>query len=163
MHASPEFHLVSHWRVEGTPDEVAAVLTRPEDFPRWWGDVYLAVREIAPGDASGIGRAVEVRSKGWLPYRLTWRGRLLSARMPETWEVAAEGDLVGRGVWTLKPDGRFTNVTYDWRVIADRPLFRLLAPMFKWLMVSNHQWAMAKGEAGLKRELARRYQRTLTT
>ena len=45
-------------------------------------------------------------------------------------------------------DGHWALITYDWQVTTDRLLFRLLAPAFRRLMLSNHNWAMAKGEAG---------------
>jgi hypothetical protein len=149
------FRLVSHWRVPGTPDAVAAILTRPEDFPRWWGDVYLAVTPLRPGDDQGIGKTVAIHSKGWLPYRLHWQATLTDSQMPDSWSIEAKGDLTGRGTWTLQSSGPDTLVTYDWRVTSDRLLFRLLGPLLKGLMVSNHTWAMARGEAGLRAELRR--------
>jgi len=91
-----------------------------------------------------------------LPYRLNWQGTLVENRMPVSWTVEAKGDLVGRGVWTLTQMGDDAEITYDWSVSSDRLLFRLLAPFFRWLMISNHKWAMAKGEVGLQAELARR-------
>ena len=108
---------------------------------------------MAPGDAKGIGRTVQVLSKGWLPYRLAWQGKLLSADLPRSWTIAATGDLVGQGTWTLTPEGTGTRVDYDWQVRSDRLLFRLMFPLLRRLMVSNHTWAMARGEAGLQWEL----------
>ena len=147
------FHSVTRWRLSGPPDRIAALLTHPEDFPRWWGDVYLACHTVAKGDARGIGRTVQVLSKGWLPYRLTWQGKLLSADLPHSWTIEATGDLIGQGLWTLTPDDAGTLVTHDWQVRSDRLLFRLLFPALRWLMISNHNWAMERGEAGLRWEL----------
>ena len=153
---SNEFHLPTRWRVQGTPDEVAAVLRDPERFPDWWSEVYLDVRVLDQGDAEGVGARIAIYSKGWLPYRLNWEARVLRADFPRSWEIGATGDLTGRGVWTLTRDGDHTIADYDWRVTADRPLFRALAPLLAPLMASNHRWAMRKGEAGLSRELPRR-------
>ena len=91
-----------------------------------------------------------------MPYRLNWQGTLVDNRMPTSWTVEATGDLVGRGIWTLTQTGDAAEVFYDWSVTSDRLLFRLLAPLFRRLMISNHKWAMAKGEVGLRAELARR-------
>jgi hypothetical protein len=48
------------------------------------------------------------------------------------------------------------DVSYDWRIRADKPLLRwlsfLLKPVFRW----NHHWAMARGEESLRAELVRR-------
>jgi len=154
------FRIPTLWRVRGRIEDAASVLSEPEQFPRWWGDVYLAVRTIQSGDASGIGQTVSVYSKGWLPYRLIWQGTLVESHMPTSWTVEATGDLVGRGVWTLTQKGDVAEIAYDWSVRSDRTLFRVLAPLFRWLMISNHVWAMAKGEAGLQAELIRREQAT---
>ena len=150
------FRIPTTWRVRGRIEDVAKVLSEPEEFPRWWGDVYLSVKTLKAGDANGIGQTVAVYSKGWLPYRLNWQGTLVENRMPTSWTVEATGDLVGRGIWTLTQRGDAAEVFYDWSVSSDRLLFRLLAPLFRQLMISNHRWAMAKGEAGLQAELARR-------
>ncbi len=150
------FHLVSVWRLEASPAEVADVLTDPEAFPRWWPEVYLGITLLERGDDRGIGQRVAVHSKGFLPYHLHWKARLEEADLPRRWRISAEGDLAGEGEWRLEEVPEGTRVTYDWRVTADRPLFRLLSPLFGWLLAANHRWAMAKGEAGLGRELARR-------
>lgn len=149
-------HPKSHCRLDGTIVEIADVLSRPEEFPNWWGDVYLSVKIVAYGNARGIGKTVAVRSKGWLPYPVRWQRKLVASNAPHDWRVQATGDLNGEGQWTLTQNGPVAEVSYDWRVTTDRLLFRLLAPVLRRFMVSNHAWAMAKAEAGLRVELARR-------
>jgi hypothetical protein len=156
MFPAVSFRIPTVWRVRGRIEDVADILSKPEEFPRWWGEVYLSVTTTEPGDAQGIGQTVAVHSKGWLPYRLNWQGTLVESHMPTGWTVEATGDLVGRGVWTLSQHGDTAEIDYDWSVRSDRLLFRVLAPMLRWLMVSNHRWAMAKGERGLQAELVRR-------
>ncbi|MGB8815544.1 MAG: SRPBCC family protein [Paracoccaceae bacterium] len=151
-----EFHIVTRWRIEALADEVAAILTDAQSLPDWWGEVYLAVQIADPGDANGVGRKVSVRSKGRLPYQINWVARLVAADLPHGWEVEATGDLQGRGVWRLTQNGPITEAVYDWRVKAERPLFRLLSPVLGPLFAWNHRWAMARGEAGLRREVIRR-------
>ena len=153
---SNAFHLPTVWHLPGTPEAVAAVLRDAESFPRWWGRVYLGVKVLSAGDAQGVGARVAIHSKGWLPYHLHWVAEVTEADFPRAWRVAATGDLTGSGRWTLTPEPGGTRVQYDWRVTADRPLFRALAPVFAPVMASNHRWAMRQGEAGIRRELARR-------
>src|SRR6185503_7778096 len=62
----------------------------------------------------------------------------------------------GRGVWTIEQDGRFVNVTYDWRVRAGKALLRRLSFILKPMFEANHRWAMAQGQTSLELELARR-------
>lgn len=148
--------LSSHWVIRGRIEDVAEILSDPERFPDWWGDVYLAIEITVPGDADGIGRTVDVHSKGWLPYTLRWTGRLVETDPPHRSVIEATGDLNGRGVWTLRQDGEFANVIYDWTVVVEKPWMRRLAPILRPIFAWNHRWAMAKGETGLARELARR-------
>ena len=48
------------------------------------------------------------------------------------------------------------NITYDWRIRAEKPLLRYLSFLLKPVFSANHRWAMARGEESLKAELARR-------
>jgi hypothetical protein len=153
---SNEFRIITRWTAEGSLSEVAAILRDAERFTDWWGDVYLGIRVLDRGDANGVGGRVAIHSKGWLPYRLNWVGTLTEANFPHSWVIEAAGDLTGRGVWTLTQNGQQALVVYDWRVTADRPLFRVLAPVFGPILAWNHRWAMQKGEEGLRRELIRR-------
>jgi hypothetical protein len=150
-----EYHFITTWRVEGTVEEVSAILGDPLGLVRWWPSVYLDVREIEPGGADGTGRIVELLTKGRLPYRLRWRFRVTESRRPHGFSLEAWGDFVGRGVWTFAQDGAFTNITYDWKILAEKPLLRrlsfLMKPLFSW----NHRWAMARGEESLRAELIR--------
>jgi len=59
-------------------------------------------------------------------------------------------------VWTLVQEGGDVLATYDWRVRAAKPWLRRLSPVLRPVFAWNHRWAMAKGEAGLRRDLARR-------
>ena len=70
--------------------------------------------------------------------------------------LEAWGDLTGRGEWTFSKDGEFVDITYDWRIRAEKPLLRLLSPLLKPVLRSNHTWTMRRGEESLKLELVRR-------
>ena len=151
-----EYHFVTHWRVEGTVEEVSDVLGNAADLTRWWPSVYLAVREIEPGGADGVGRVVELHTKGWLPYTLHWSFRVTESRRPHGFSIEAWGDFDGRGVWTFEQDGGWVNITYDWRIRAEKPLLRYFSLLLKPIFSANHRWAMARGEESLRAELGRR-------
>jgi uncharacterized protein YndB with AHSA1/START domain len=154
--AANDYHFITHWRVPGRIEDVAAILGDPLDLPRWWPSVYLDVRELAPGDAEGRGRVVDLHTKGWLPYTLRWRFQVTELDPPRRIALEASGDFVGRGVWTLEQDGETADVIYDWRLRAEKPLLRRLSFLLKPLFAANHRWAMAQGERSLRLELARR-------
>lgn len=154
--ASNDYHFVSHWRVEGTCGEVADILGDPLLLSRWWPSVYLDVRELRPPDAKGLGRRVALHTKGWLPYTQQWEMEVVEHRYPSGLTIMARGDFDGRGVWTFEQDGRFVNITFDWRLRAGKPLLRNLSFMMKPVFEANHRWSMEQGEESLKLELERR-------
>jgi hypothetical protein len=154
--AANDYHFITHWRLRGTREEIAAILSDAADLPRWWPSVYLDARVLAPGDEQGIGKYVELHTKGWLPYTLRWRFRVTKANPPKGFEIAAEGDFVGRGIWTFAPDDEYVHVIYDWMIRADKPVLRYFSWIMKPIFAANHRWAMARGEESLKLELARR-------
>jgi hypothetical protein len=151
-----EYHVVTRWRVEGTCGEVADVIGAPLELTRWWPAVYQEVTEIEPPDEQGLGGRVRLVTTGWLPYTLTWECVVTGSRYPNGLTLDVSGDFVGRGVWTFEQDGAFVNVTFDWRVAAEKPLLRRWSAALKPVFEANHRWAMEQGEESLKLELARR-------
>jgi hypothetical protein len=151
-----DYHFVTHWRVEGTTEQVSDVLGNAVDLTRWWPSVYLKVTEIEPGGPDGMGRVVELLTRGRLPYTLHWFFRVTEAWRPHGFSIEAWGDFEGSGVWTFAQDGRFVDITYDWRIRAEKPLLRHLSFVLKPIFSANHRWAMARGEESLRAELGRR-------
>ena len=150
------YEIVSAWRVPGPIDRAYDVLSDSQALPRWWPQAYYRVREIAAGDEAGIGRVLDITTKGALPYRLTWRLEILEAERPRLIRLKASGELVGFGEWRLvEPDGE-VKLTYTWRVRAEHPILRRLEFPLKPIFALNHNWVMRKGEEGIRRELARR-------
>jgi hypothetical protein len=150
------YHFVTRWRVAGTCGEIADVLGDPLSLPRWWPSVYLTVDELAPPGPDGTGRRVRLLTKGWLPYTLRWDLVVVESHYPTGTTIEASGDLRGRGVWTFNQNGAFVDITYDWRVEAEKPLLRTFSGLLRPLFEANHRWAMAQGEESLRLELARR-------
>ncbi len=153
---SNDYHFVSRWQVESTCAEVSDVLGEPLDLPRWWPSVYLKVDEVRPSDARGLGRSVRLKTKGWLPYTLNWESTVIETRRPFGYTIEARGDFVGRGVWTFTQRGPIVDITYDWRISANKPLLQRLSFLLKPVFEANHRWAMTQGETSLRLELARR-------
>ncbi|MCC5986111.1 MAG: hypothetical protein JJT95_00420 [Pararhodobacter sp.] len=151
-----EYHIVTRWRVPGTVEEAAEILADATDLPRWWPSVYIAAEELRPGDDNGIGREIALYTKGWLPYTLRWQFRVSESDYPHGFALESWGDLVGRGEWSLKQDGGCVDITYDWRLRAEKPLLRWLSLILHPVFAANHRWAMARGEESLRLELARR-------
>jgi len=155
--ASNEYYFTSEWRVKGNVKEVADVLNDLLALVDWWPSVYLEIKELSPGDKDGIGRRVELVTKGWLPYTIKWQFSVTESRYPYGSTIHAYGDFDGVGNWFFKQDGDLVVMTYDWRIKAEKPLFRTFSFMLKPIFSANHRWAMARGEESLRLELARRH------
>lgn len=156
--AISKYHFITHWRVEATCQEVYNTLKEADDLKRWWRSVYLDVKTREKGGNHGLGKVVELFTKGWLPYTLRWQFRVTEVH-PDTFSgfsIEAFGDLAGRGVWTFEQDGQFCNIVYDWAIEAEKPLLKYLSFLMKPLFAANHHWAMRKGEESLRLELRRR-------
>jgi hypothetical protein len=52
------------------------------------------------------------------------------------------------------------NITYDWRIKANKSVIRSLSFLLKPIFASNHRRTMRRGEESLKLELARRHAAT---
>jgi hypothetical protein len=154
-----DYHFITHWRVPGTVAEVTEILGDAPGLARWWPSVYLKVAVLAPGDEKGLGKTVDLYTKGWLPYTLRWQFEVTEV-YADGFRLEATGDFVGRGIWTLVQEGSDVLVRYDWKIQAEKPLLRDFSFIMKPLFGANHRWAMAKGEASLKLELARWHART---
>lgn len=152
---SNDYHFVTHWRVQGDVNQVATILSDAPGLARWWPSVYLDVNQLDPGDERGVGKVVDLHTKGWLPYTLSWRFRVTETNHPHGFTVVASGDFEGRGIWTLEQDGPWANVTYDWKIRAEKPLLRYGSFVMKPIFAANHRWAMARGEESLQLELDR--------
>ena len=153
---SNDYRFVTRWVVQSTCEEVSEVLGNPLDLPRWWPMVYLEVVELRAAGASGTGRRVRLLTKGKLPYKLRWEFEVVELRFPYGFTIATTGDFEGTGAWTFAQNGALVDITFDWRIRAEKRLLRWLSFVFKPIFEANHRWAMARGEECLVRELARR-------
>lgn len=144
------------WLVKSAIEEVSTIIGDATDLVRWWPSVYLDVKVLEPGDERGLGKVVSLYTKGWLPYTLRWDFRVTEVRNGG-FTLVATGDFEGRGIWTFEQDGPWVNITYDWKIKAEKPLLRYFSFVMKPIFSANHRWAMAKGEESLKLEIARRY------
>ena len=158
--ASNDYHFITHWRVQSSLEEISEIIGNGPGLVRWWPSVYLDVKQIQPGDERGLGRVISLYTKGWLPYTLRWQFRVVEDRYPHGFTLQAWGDFVGRGIWTFEQEGPWVDITYDWKIQADKPLLRYFSFFIKPVFSMNHRWAMRKGEESLKLELARRQART---
>jgi len=140
--------MMTRWRFKASADEIYTILSEPVEYPRWWPSVYLRVRQLAPG-------RVLLHTRGLLPYTLTWTAQTTERRPPNRIVIKATGDFQGTGEWSIVPDGEHVDVTFDWKLEAEKPLLRYLTFLLRPAFEANHRWAMEQGRRSLELELAR--------
>lgn len=150
------YYFITHWRVNGTCEEVADLFEAVEELPRWWPSVYKMARVTNRGGEHCLGQRVSLWTRGRLPYTLRWDFVVTEQHYPYGCILEASGDFVGRGEWVFVQDGDDVEITYFWDVRVEKPLLRVLTPLLRRIFAANHRWAMAQGERSLQRELERR-------
>jgi uncharacterized protein YndB with AHSA1/START domain/mannose-6-phosphate isomerase-like protein (cupin superfamily) len=139
---------VDEWEVAAPPESVFDAIADARSYPQWWSPVYIDV-ESEDGPPH-VGKESNQHFKGRLPYHLHTRSVIGELDPPHTITADVDGDLRGRGTWTLTPTARGTHVRFDWQVHADRRLLRILTPLLRPLLRWNHNWAIARAMEGLE-------------
>jgi uncharacterized protein YndB with AHSA1/START domain/quercetin dioxygenase-like cupin family protein len=145
--ADNEYLFVDEWDVAAPPEAVFDALADARTYPTWWTPVYI---DVDADGAPTLGKVSQQHFKGRLPYHLHTRSTITRLEPPRVVEGDVEGDLRGRGTWTLTPAATGTHVRFDWRVLADRKLLRTLTPVLRPVFRWNHNWAIARAIEGLE-------------
>ena len=146
------YSFTTTWRVRAPVERVWEAIANPLRWPNWWKGV-VAVEELEPGDESGLGALHRYTWKSALPYRLAFDMRVTNVEKPVRLEGRASGELEGNGVWTMTPDGDWTEIVYEWDIETTRPWMNRLAPLLQPAFAWNHDWVMRSGGRGLARLL----------
>jgi uncharacterized protein YndB with AHSA1/START domain len=141
------YEFVDEWDVDAAPEAVFTAIADARTYPRWWMPVYIDVEADGP---PRVGAVSTQHFKGRLPYHLRTRSVITAIDAPRSITADVDGDLRGRGTWTLTPTAGGTHVRFDWRVYADRKLLRLLTPILRPALRANHNWAIARAKEGLE-------------
>ncbi|HMG16314.1 MAG TPA: hypothetical protein VK590_12740 [Saprospiraceae bacterium] len=150
-----QYHMITRWILPFTDEEVYRTLEKVENLAQWWPSVYLDVVIREKGIPGGVGKVVELFTKGWLPYTLIWKFKVTEANFPSGFSIEAIGDFNGKGVWTFKNTDAGCEVVYDWKITAEKPILRYLSFLMKPIFIANHNWAMRQGYKSLLLELKR--------
>jgi uncharacterized protein YndB with AHSA1/START domain len=148
------YSFTTDWSFDAPVDRVWEAITRPLEWPDWWPGVETVI-EIKPGDGDGLGGVHRSSWRSALPYRLTFDSRIVRVERLAIYEIEADGELQGHGLWTFAAAGTSTRVRYDWDVVATKWWMRFLAPVARPLFRWNHDVIMRWGQQGLAARLAR--------
>jgi len=140
------------WAFDAPPDELWGVLTRTDDFRRWWPWLRdFSGDGLVPGGRS----ACVVRAP--IPYTLRFSvtvrdlvpGRLVDAIVdgdlagPARLEVGPGSEVSGRGRQVKPPSG--SQVRLAWEMELERPVLRAVARVGRPVMEWGHDWVVANG------------------
>jgi uncharacterized protein YndB with AHSA1/START domain len=110
-----EYVFIDEWDVSAPRGAVFEALSDASTYPRWWTPVYIDVETDGPPE---VGRTSRQHFKGRLPYHVRTRSVISELDPPHVIAADVDGDLRGRGVWTLTAVGDGTHVRFDWQVHA---------------------------------------------
>jgi hypothetical protein len=144
------YSFVTTWRFRAPIERVWDAI---RDYQRW--PAIAEAKQIAPGDADGMGEIAEFTFRTRLPYRVRFIMTTTSVRAPFELDGRAVGELEGTGRWRLSQEGDVTLVQYFWDVRTTRWFMNLLAPIARPAFNWNHDQVMTSGRVGLMRKLAR--------
>jgi uncharacterized protein YndB with AHSA1/START domain len=142
-----EYVFIDEWDVEAPQEAVFEALADTRTYPEWWRPVYIEVEADCPPQVGCVSRQ---EFKGRLPYHLKTTSEIVRMEPPREFEVKVDGDLNGKGIWTLTPRDGVVHIRFDWRVLADRPLLRYLSPIFRPFFRYNHNWSIKRATEGLE-------------
>jgi uncharacterized protein YndB with AHSA1/START domain len=152
-----DYHLESTWRVLGTPEECYDIIAAADRTPEWWPAAFAEVLTIEKGDENGLGSIVRMTTQGYLPYTLHWHLRVTDVVPNAKISFKVWGDFEGEGEWTFVEDDAWCDVGFDWTISVKKGIVRYLSFLGRPIFISNHRWAMARGEESLRIELAKRH------
>lgn len=140
-------------------DTAYQYIKRIEEYPRWWGNVYKKIEKLKDAPPDTAGSKYRVTVGGFLPYSLVIENEVTFVDRPNRIEFVAYGDLEGKGLWSFKPVAGGTEVTFDWRVAANKAVIRALSFLLKPLFRANHVYCVKKANEGIRRELQQKENR----
>jgi hypothetical protein len=158
------FVLISRWQLDCTIEVAWQCIGDVRRWPAWWPNV----REVRAEDETEPRCAHEIPRVGdaaWIEWttRLGYgfRLRVVTTRVHPPFELegAAEGDLIGHGLWVLEPVGGADGdrggvlVTYRWDLHLNRPWMRLAAPLLRPVFAWNHFDVMRCGAHAMAKHL----------
>ena len=143
------YSFVSAWTIAAPPEDVWEFIGDPLRWKLFWPGLEDA--RLLDEDP---GNVYEFVFKSFLPFRLTFRGRMTSKEPPRRLVIETQGQLEGVGAIDLEP--RLDGSTYarmTWNTRSTLLWMNLAAPLMRGLFEWNHDLLMERAREGLARRL----------
>jgi len=149
------FDFLSRWQLSVPLETVWDALIDFNSWPEWWPGLQSVV-ETAEGDADGIGQRASSRWRGPIGYSIEFEIETVKREYLKCLKGRATGELSGSGTWNISPvadlenpDRTWTQIAYEWHVIATKKWMQLLNPVARPVFVYSHDHVMERGANGL--------------
>lgn len=155
--ATYDFDIETRWIFRTTPEELTAIILDPDLLDRWCPTVVLKSELLNRGRADGMGLAMKIHTKGWLPHSFYFTAEIVDLLPHRRMTIRVEGDFEGQALMSVEPlaDEECLAIM-RWMVDIPHPLIRPLVRPFHPVFVRNHRWAMSHAHGLLQREIDRR-------
>jgi len=154
--AEPDFDITTDWHLDAEPEELTAVVLDPELLHIWCPTVFMHGELIERGRPDGLGIAIRLHTKGFLPHSFFLVARVVDVIPHRFMRIAVEGDFEGLGELSVEADAGCCRARLRWQTSVAHPWLRPMVPFFHPLFVWNHKWAMRRTRRLLQAEVDRR-------
>jgi len=147
-----KYAFVTRWQLRAPIQQVFSAIYESTEWPLWWKGVK-DVQVIEEGDANGVNGIKTYTWKSVLPYKLSFKMKLVEKQAPKHMCGVAFGELEGKGEWFFEQHGDITYVRYNWNVVTKKAWMNYLSFLLKPLFTFNHNVVMRWGAKGLAKKL----------
>ncbi|MCH9731180.1 MAG: hypothetical protein K0U84_16140 [Actinomycetia bacterium] len=127
--------------LDARPEELTAVMD-PENVDQWCPSVFLHSELLDRGQPDGLGMALRLHTKGFLPHSFFFVARIVDVVPHRYMRVVVSGDFEGIADIFIVPDGAGSQFQLHWRIALMHPWLRPLVRALHWAFVPNHKWAV---------------------
>lgn len=134
------FSLDRSWRFDVSASELWSVLSRTDDFPRWWTWLH---RFESDGLVEGTTARCLVRAP--VPYSFTFELDVVCVVPERLVETSVHGDMDGDARLEIVADGPACDARISWQLEMSDRLLRNAAVFARPLLVWGQQWIVDTG------------------
>ena len=144
-----DYHFVTTWEFEASPDRVWEHVGDPERWTSFWPGLEEVRLLGGPGEGRA-GSTYEFVFKSFLPYTVSLEGSIVEVEPESHMVVETVGELEGTGRFTMsEPSPGVTRTSLAWDTATTVAWMNATAPLLRGLFEWNHDFLMRRAGNGL--------------
>jgi hypothetical protein len=145
--SSHDYIFTDTWSINADQRSVWDALGEYQDWASWWGGLE---RVEMLDERIGVGSRFRCTWRGdaWYRLRLTLTITLYDDGKRIAFD--SDGDLVGKGDFTLHGDAETVTMLINWQVRTVKWWMNMFGPLLRPIFIRNHARIMKSGEKGLQ-------------